>query len=121
MKTFLAGLGLVFLIAVLLELPGLWWAMPLAGLTGGYWVRQAGKGFLAGGLGVALAWGAYFVYFAATSPLGALANLFASILGLPQGAGFAPIGLALLVAFSLGGMGGLCGGFLRQIGERRTA
>ena len=115
MKTFGVSFLLVIVIALVLELPGWWWGMPVAGLVGGWWIKHAGRGFLAGGLGVALAWAGFLIFFSVTSPLCALAGLFAGILGLGEGLGFVPVALALIIAFLMGGLGGLCGAMMRGL------
>ena len=76
------GLCLVSVLAVSLESTGTWQTMPLAGIVGGLWVGGGWRGFLAGALGVVLAWGGYLAFFALTAPLGALSRLFAAIAGL---------------------------------------
>ncbi len=100
--------------ALILESPGWWWAMPIAGLIGGWLVKRGGKGFIVGGLGVTLIWAAFIVFFAISSPLGSLLQIFSGILGLDSALAFVPILLALIVAFLLGGLGGLTGGWLME-------
>ena len=111
----LAGLIIALAAALLFEYFGLWWAMPIAGLLGGLLARGGGRGFLAGGLGAALAWGIYLVIFAFTRPVGPLLTVFAGILDLGAGLAWVPVLLALLIAFLMGGLGGLTGAWLRQV------
>ena len=100
------------LAALILELPGWWWAMPLAGFIAGFMVAKGVRGFLLGGLGVMAAWAIYIFFFASTSPLGELLTVFSGILGLPSSLAFVPVLLALVAAFLLGGVGGLTGAML---------
>lgn len=117
MKNLLIGVVITLAAAFAFETAGVWWAMPIAGAIGGYWVRKGGQGFLAGALGVAIVWGAYLAVFAATSPLGELLRLFAGIVELGDSLSFVPIVLALVMAFLMGGLGGVTGAMIA--GARR--
>ena len=114
MKKTLLILVLVALTAILLEFFGWWWAMPVAGLVGGFILQSVKKGFLFGGLSVMLAWVVFIAGFAATSSVGKLLVVLSGVLGLDASLAFVPALLALVVAFILGGLGGLTGGFLSQ-------
>jgi hypothetical protein len=114
MKKNLLTLVLVVITAVLLEFLGWWWAMPFAGLLGGLILHNGRNGFLFGGLSVMLAWVVFIVGFAATSSVGKLLVVLSGVLGLDAPLAFVPALLALVVAFILGGLGGLTGGFLSQ-------
>lgn len=107
-------LGTTVLAALILEWLGWWWAMPAAGLLAGWFLASGKRGFLFGGLGVTLAWLAFIIVFAATSPLGKLLVVFSGILGLSAPLAFVPVLLALIAAFVLGGLGGLTGGLAAQ-------
>ena len=96
------------------EFFGLWWAMPVAGLMGGLMLNSGRQGFLFGGLGVTLAWAAFVFVFTVTSPVGKLLTILSGVLGLDASLAFVPALLALVVAFLLGGLGGLTGGYLAQ-------
>jgi hypothetical protein len=115
MKNFLIGVAVTLVAAFAFELAGVWWAMPIAGAIGGYWVRKGGQGFLAGALGVTMVWGAYLALFAAISPLGELLRLFAGIVELGDTLAFLPVVLALVIAFLMGGLGGVTGAMIAGV------
>ncbi len=114
MKTQLQALGWSAISALVLEFFGLWWAMPVAGFLGGRKLRQGGAGFLWGGLGAALAWLVYILVFLIIAPTGKLLAVLAGILGLGTDLAVVPAILALVLAFLLGGLGGLTGGWYMQ-------
>ncbi len=87
----------------------------MAGLIAGWMLASGKRGFLFGGLGVTMSWLAFIVFYAATSPLGKLLAVFSGILGLDSALSFVPVLIALLVAFLLGGFGGMTGGLAAQI------
>ncbi|MBI3760922.1 MAG: hypothetical protein HY260_03545 [Chloroflexi bacterium] len=118
MKSFLIGLGAVLVAAFAFELAGVWWAMPIAGAIGGYWTKKGGQGFLVGALGVTIVWGLFLAAFAVISPLGALLRLFAGVVELGDSLAFVPVALALMIAFLLGGLGGVTGALISQIEAR---
>ena len=115
MKNFLIGVAVTLVAAFAFELAGVWWAMPIAGAIGGYWVRKGGQGFLAGALGVTIVWGAYLAVFAAISPLGELLRLLAGIVELGDTLAFLPVVLALVIAFLMGGLGGVTGAMIAGV------
>jgi len=114
MKNTWIAVVLVALAAFVLELFGWWWAMPIAGLIGGWFLRSGKGGFIFGGLGAAIAWLAFIVFFAFTSPVGKLLVVLSGVLGLDASLAFVPALLALIIAFLLGGLGGLTGGLFVQ-------
>jgi hypothetical protein len=114
MKNNWMALGVAAVIALVLEWFGWWWAMPIAGLVAGWMLASGKRGFLLGGLGVTLAWLVYIGVYAVTSPLQQLLVVFSGILGLSASLSFVPVLLALIVAFVLGGLGGLTGGLVAQ-------
>lgn len=118
MKNFLIGVAVTAVSAFLFEMTGAWWAMPVAGAFGGYWVKKGGQGFAVGAAGVALVWGAFLAMTAAISPVGALLRLFAAIVELGDSLDFAPVVLALVVAAVLGGAGGLTGALIAELQQR---
>ncbi len=112
MKSFLIGVVITLAAAFVFETAGLWWAMPIAGAISGYWIRKGGQGFLTGALGVTIVWSAYLAVFAATSPFGELLRLFAGIVELGDALSFVPVALALVMAFLMGGLGGVSGAMI---------
>ncbi len=114
MKNPWIAFGTTLLAALLLEVVGWWWAMPIAGLIAGLRLASPKKGFLFGGLGVLLAWLLFIAFYATTSPLGELLAVFSGILGLGASLSFVPVLLASILAFLMGGLGGLTGGFAAQ-------
>jgi hypothetical protein len=114
MKNNWMALGVAVLMALVLEWFGWWWAMPIAGLAAGWMLANGKRGFLLGGLGVTLAWLAYIAIYAITSQLQQLLVVFSGILGLSASLAFVPVLLALIVAFVLGGLGGMTGGLAAQ-------
>ncbi len=114
MKNIWMALIATLITATILEWLGWWWAMPVAGLIAGWMLASGKRGFLYGGLGVMISWLVFVIIFAATSPLGKLLVVFSGILGLDSALSFVPVLLALLVAFLLGGFGGMTGGLAAQ-------
>ena len=106
------------LIAFVLEYPGWWWAMPLVGFGAGFIIGKGGKSLLIGGLGVATAWAVYLISYAVNYPLKELLTVFSGILGLPASLSFVPVLLALIIAFLLGGLGGLTGALAPHLVKR---
>ena len=122
MKNFLVGVAVTLVAAFAFETAGVWWAMPIAGAFAGWWIRKGGPGFLAGALGVTIVWGAYLAMFAAISPLGELLRLFAGIVELGDSLAFVPVVLVLVIAFLMGGLGGvtsaMIAGVQQELGKR---
>ncbi len=114
MKNIWIALVLVALAAFVLELFGWWWAMPIAGLIGGWMLHNGKQGFVFGGLGATIAWLLFIIFFAVTSPIGKLLVVVSGVLGLDASLAFVPLLLALIVAFLLGGLGGMTGGLFAE-------
>ncbi|NVM53838.1 MAG: hypothetical protein HWN66_09065 [Candidatus Helarchaeota archaeon] len=118
--TFLIGFLVTALAAGLLQLFGAIWTyawilMVAAGFLGGFLVKKAGKGFLAGFLGVLVAWLVYFLIFSFIGPIWEFANVLAGLFGL-TGMGFVVIILSLvLIGGLIGGLGALNGHFVASI------
>lgn len=119
-QSFLVGFIATLAAAVLLELIGLLWEyawilMVVAGFLGGFLIKKAGLGFLAGFLGVIVAWLIYFIAFSFLGPVWAFADTLAGLFGL-EGMGFVVIILALvLIGGLIGGLGALNGHFIGSL------
>jgi hypothetical protein len=119
-QSFKRGFLVSFIAAGLLQFLGILWTaawilMVIAGFLGGFLVKRAGKGFLAGFLGVLLAWAGYLIIFEIIGPLFEFSNILAALFGL-TGMGFVVIILSLVVIGGLiGGLGGLNGHFIAAI------
>ncbi|MBD3406276.1 MAG: hypothetical protein GF411_09220 [Candidatus Lokiarchaeota archaeon] len=95
-------LGLVF------QLFGTWVLMLVVGFIGALLVRNSKNAFLAGFIGVALAWSILFAYLIATAQALQVADLFIGLLGL-SGLGGVVIAISIIIGALLGGFGGLFG------------
>jgi hypothetical protein len=119
-QSFLVGFITTVIAAVLLQLLGLLWEyawilMVAAGFLGGFLIKKAGLAFLAGLLGVLVAWLIYFIIFSFLGPLSAFANLLAGLFGL-EGMGIVVVILALvLIGGLIGGLGALNGHFIGSL------
>ncbi|MDX1545633.1 MAG: hypothetical protein R3247_01515 [Rhodothermales bacterium] len=94
------------------------WAWTLgAGIAAGLWAGP--RGWLLGGAGVGMAWGALVLYnyAVAAEPVGQMASTMGGILGGMPGA--ATLGLTLLVGILLGAAGGGVGTQLRRLARPR--
>nr|MDO8108792.1 hypothetical protein [Candidatus Sigynarchaeota archaeon] len=111
------GLCAAIVAAFLLELAGIVYLMLVAGGVAGFLAKKGWKSFLAGFLGVMIAWSIYFILFAAQGPLAAFLDLIGNAIEMP---GSILLIAAELIGGFLGGIGALVGAFLTQIllGER---
>ena len=103
---FVPALIIVVVLAIVLQLSGAWITMLIAGVFGGLFTRKASRAFLAGFLGVGLAWGILFLYLSMTAQAMAIAELFIGLLGL-HGMGWLVIVISTLFGALLGGFGAL--------------
>lgn len=106
---FVAALVIVIILATALQLSGVWATMLIAGVFGGFFTRRYSRAFLAGFLGVGIAWSIIFVYLAAATPAIAIAGFFIGLLGLSENLGVAVIVIATVIGALLGGFGGVLG------------
>jgi len=119
-QSFLVGFIATLVAAILLQLLGLVWEyawilMVAAGFLGGFLIKKAGKAFLAGLLGVSVAWLIYFIIFSFLGPIWEFSNLLAELFGLP-GMGIVVILISLVLIGGLtGGLGALNGHFIGSI------
>ncbi|NVM28472.1 MAG: hypothetical protein HWN65_06490 [Candidatus Helarchaeota archaeon] len=104
----IAALGLAFL----LELTGVYLLMLLAGGIAGFFVKKGWLSFIIGFVGVALAWGIYFIYFAFLGPLGEFFQLIGSIIGI---SGAILMIISLIMGGLMGGIGALVGAYSTQL------
>ena len=95
-------------IALALQLSGAWVTMIIAGALGALLTRRHRTAFLAGFIGVAIAWTAIFVYLSLTTQAMAIAEFFIGLLGLSE-LGWLVIVISVLLGALLGGFGGLLG------------
>ncbi|MBD3227537.1 MAG: hypothetical protein GF329_05040 [Candidatus Lokiarchaeota archaeon] len=108
----LTGFILAFGLSLALELTGIYLLMILVGIIAGIFVKKGWHSFLVGFIGVALAWGVYFVLFAFLGPLDELFKLIGLILGLN---GSVLMIISILIGGLLGGVGALIGAYVFQL------
>ena len=104
-----------FVLGLLFVYTGVWQLAFLAGYVGGFLGKRPRRDFALGFLGVAFAWGSHLLWFYLLYPAGALASLFAQILGLSPTFGVVVLLLALLIGGLAGGLGGLVGAYAGQL------
>jgi hypothetical protein len=111
---FLKALIVVIILAIALELSGVWITMLIAGAFGGLFTKKTSHAFLVGLLGVGIAWGGIFLFLSATAEAIAIANIFIGLLGL-HGMGWLVLVVSTLIGALLGGFGGLLGRSLVEV------
>lgn len=94
----------VLILGVLFQLTGLWILMLLAGGIGALFCRSLKRAFIAGFLGVGLAWAILFGYLILTAQALAIADFFIALLGL-SGFGWLVIVISIMIGALLGGFG----------------
>ncbi|MFW9800796.1 MAG: hypothetical protein ACFFD9_10190 [Candidatus Thorarchaeota archaeon] len=106
------GIGQGYLICTLvaftLQLTGFWILMIPAGIVGGIFTKRLSHAFIAGFLGVAVAWSILFLVQNMFAQAYVVAEFFATLIGLP-GMGQWIVSLSILIGGLLGGSGGLVG------------
>lgn len=105
----------VFFLAILFVYTGVWQLAFLAGYVGGFLGKRPRRDFALAFLGGALAWGGHLLWVYLFTPAGALASLFAEILGLSAGFGVIIPVLTLLIGGFAGGLGALVGAYAGQL------
>ena len=98
----------ITVIAIVLQLSGVWMTMLIAGALGALLARRHRTSFFAGFIGVAIAWSAIFIYLSLTTQALAIAEFFIGLLGL-SGLGWLVIVISIILGALLGGFGGLLG------------
>ncbi len=99
----------VIVLAAVLEMTGIWVTMFIAGGIGALFLRRTLYAFVAGFVGVAVAWTLIFLYLIITAQALGVAEVFAALLGL-RGMG----GLVIVISILLGGLAGGLGGVLSR-------
>jgi hypothetical protein len=94
----------VLILAVLLQLAGLWIMMLLVGGIGALFCRSLKCAFAAGFLGVGMAWAILFAYLILAAQAVAIADFFITLLGL-SGLGWLVIVISIIIGALLGGFG----------------
>jgi len=103
----IASMVIVVVIAIALQLSGVWITMIIAGGFAGLFTRRHRSSFLAGFLGVGIAWTILFLYLIFTAQALAIAEFFISLLGISGGV--IVIVISIIIGALLGGFGGLLG------------
>ncbi|MHA1907456.1 MAG: hypothetical protein ACW98Y_09200 [Candidatus Thorarchaeota archaeon] len=103
----IAAMIIVTVIGIALQLSGAWITMIIAGGFAGLFTRRHRHSFLAGFLGVALAWTILFIYLILTAQAIAVGEFFINLLGISGGA--LVIAISILLGALLGGFGGVFG------------
>lgn len=110
---FIPTIVIVTVIGIILQLTGAWFTMLIAGAIGALFTRSYLKSFLAGFIGVSIAWIVLYVYLILTAQASEIAEFFIGLLGL-TGMGW----LVFVIGTLLGGLlGGFGGGFGRSLIE----
>jgi hypothetical protein len=104
---------IVVVIGIALQLSGVWMLMLMAGGFGGLFTRRHRYSFIAGFVGVAIAWTGIFLYLIITAQALAIAEFFISLLGISGGA--LVIIISVILGGLLGGFGGLLGRSLIEL------
>ncbi len=104
------------LLAFALQLTGFWILMIPAGIVGGVFTRRLAHAFVAGFLGVAVAWSIIFLFQVTFAQAYVVAEFFATLVGMP-GAGRWIVSLSILLGGFLGGSGGLVGRAMVELAE----
>jgi len=116
---FVPALIIVIVLAIALQLTGVWVTMLIAGAFGGLFTRRHLRAFLAGFLGVGVAWSIIFLYLIGTTPAIAIAGFFIGLLGLGENLGIIVIVIAIIIGALLGGFGGIMGRAVFELVESR--
>jgi len=121
---FVPALVVVIVLAMALQLSGVWATMLVAGAFGGFFTRRYLRAFLAGFLGVGITWSILFTYLVVTTPAIEIASFFIGLLGMSKDFGIAVIVIAIVLGGLLGGFGGVLGRavveLVEPLGEKMT-
>nr|KXH72546.1 MAG: hypothetical protein AM324_07255 [Candidatus Thorarchaeota archaeon SMTZ1-83] len=108
------------LLALVLQITGFWILMILAGTVGGLFTKRLPHAFIAGFLGVAVAWSILFLIQNTFAQAYVVAEFFATLIGMPE-AGRWIVSLSILLGGFLGGSGGLVGRAMVELAEEFTS
>lgn len=108
------------LLALVLQVTGFWILMIPAGIVGGLFTKRLAHAFIAGFLGVAVAWSILFFIQNTFAQAYVVAEFFASLIGM-SGAGRWIVSLSILLGGLLGGSGGLVGRAMVELVEEFTS
>ena len=98
---------IVIVIGIALQMSGAWITMLIAGFFGALFTRKHRLAFIAGFIGVALAWTILFVLLIYTAQALAIAEFFVGLLGISGG--IIVLVISILLGAFLGGFGGIFG------------
>ncbi|MGQ4911511.1 MAG: hypothetical protein ACP6KW_05020 [Candidatus Thorarchaeota archaeon] len=107
-------LALDVVLAVVLQLSGLWITMILVGALGALFVRRHRTAFLTGFLGVLIGWAILYTYAIVTAQGLAVADFFIGLLGF-SGLGWVVIVIGCIIGGLLGATGALLGRSLIEL------
>ncbi|MHA2379465.1 MAG: hypothetical protein ACXADS_09305 [Candidatus Thorarchaeota archaeon] len=110
------GYLLCTLLALVLQWSGSWILVIPAGIVGGIFTKRLAHAFIAGFLGVGVAWSILFLIQSTFAQPYVIAEFFATLIGFP-GMGRWIVSLSILLGGFLGGLGGLVGRALVELGE----
>jgi len=116
----LQGYLLCTFLALVLQVTGFWILMIPAGIVGGIFTKRLVHAFIAGFLGVAVAWATLFFIQNAFAQAYVVAEFFATLIGIP-GMGRWIVSLSILLGGFLGGSGGLVGRAMIELAEEFTS
>lgn len=104
----LPAILIVAVVGLALQLSGVWATMLIAGFFGALFTRKHLHAFLAGFVGVTVAWSILFAYLAATAQALEIAEFFIGLLGI-SGLGWLVIVISVVLGGLLGGFGATLG------------
>ena len=103
----------VAILGIAMQLSGVWITMIIAGVFAGLFTRKTISSFLAGFVGVAIAWTILFVYKIYTAQALEIATFFIGLLGMSMG--WLVIVISIVIGAFLGGFGGILGRSLIEL------
>ncbi len=110
------GWMVTLLVAFILQFYGNWALMILAGVIGGIFTKRHRHAFIAGFVGVACAWSAWFIILVEFAQAYVVGEVFAALIGLP-GFGRFIVSISILLGGALGASGALVGRSVIELAE----